>query len=89
MTYLRSGFGQSCDASTMVTSVNGNYQCCPTDSACISEAGLPTGTAPAPDAGSVGTGLQYGSPPSSATPWWVWLLVALGVTGAAAYAGAS
>jgi hypothetical protein len=80
MTYVRSGFGQPCDSSTMVTSVNGNYQCCPTDTNCINEAGLPSGTAPAPSGSGVDVGLQYGqTPPASTFPWWGWLLVALGI----------
>jgi hypothetical protein len=71
----------------MVTSVNGNYQCCPTDAACIAEAGLPSGTAPAPS-GGVGIGLQYDTTPTSSTPWWLWLVLALGL-GGLTYAGAS
>jgi hypothetical protein len=85
VTYVRSMFG-ACDSSTMVTSVNGNYQCCPTDTNCINEAGLPTGTAPAPS-GSVDVGLQYDQAPSASLPWWGWALIALGIASAASLSG--
>lgn len=81
MSYVR-GLGTGCDASARVSSVNGNYQCCPTDSACISEAGLAPGMAPGIDpsaASGVSLSLLYGAGPddTSSTPWGLILLAAL------------
>ena len=75
MSYVRGrGLGANCDPSTMLPSVAGHYQCCPTDSACLSEAGIDPVDAPAGTTGA-GLGLQYDTP--SGTPWWMWLVVAL------------
>lgn len=60
--------GQSCDASTMVTSIYGNYQCCPDDTNCINEVGLnPVDTTMTAGDG-VSASLTYGS-----STMWLWL----------------
>ncbi len=81
MSYVRDrrGFGASCDPATMVTSVNGNYQCCPSDTACVTEAGLAPSLDPTADAGGgIALALPYGNDAAPASsPWWLILLVAV------------